>query len=327
MTHLRADLFTVGETLIRLAAPSTELLARTRTLELQVGGAESNVAAGVTAMGYTTRWISRLTENVWGRRIVHDLTGRGVDCSGVIWTSEDRIGTYFVEYGVTPRPIKVTYDRAHSSMSRMTVEDIDLSVIRSARLIHLTGITAALSDSCYEVLRAVISEANSQGIPVVFDVNYRSLLWSPQRCAERLTPLLQKVDTLLIGRADAATVFGITGEPGEVLARLVECFGVKRVALTIGEAGAQGLDVTSEGKPSTYTVGGYPAQIVDRIGAGDAFAAGVLCGLLENNFELGVRYGVAMSALKLSVYGDMFPFTKEEVQHLIDHGYGGRPVR
>jgi len=316
------DLLTVGEAMIRLSTPPGELLEDTPTLAVHVGGAESNVAAAVARMGYRVRWLSRLTDNVWGRRIVRELAIQGVDCSGVVWTADDRVGMYGIEFGLPPRPTRVTYDRAGSAASHMAVGTFDLSQIGQARMVHLTGITAALSQDCYALVVAIIDRANRADVPVVFDVNYRAKLWSAQTCAERLSPLLPKVDTVIMARADAETLFGLNGEPGEVLRATRVRFGVRRAVLTLGESGAAGLQ-----ESGLWLLDGYPVQQIDRIGAGDAFAAGVICGLLRNDFELGLRYGTAMSALHMTLHGDMFRLAEGDVQQLLAVGPTTRPVR
>lgn len=319
------DLLTAGESMIRLSVPVGDLLIDCPKLDVHIAGAESNVAVGVARMGHRARWLSRLTDNALGRRIVNELATLGVDCTGVAWTDQDRVGTYFIEFGATPRPTTVTYDRAHSAASKMTAQTFDLAQVAGARILHLTGITPALSDSCYDLTAALIEQARASGVHVIFDVNYRALLWSAERCAQKLTPLLAQVDTLLIGRADAATVFGITGEPEDVLRAVQARFGVKQAAITLGEAGAIGL---SGG--AIIESPGYPVRIVDRIGAGDAFAAGVICGMLESDFRdfgLGLRFGVAMSALQLTINGDNFRLARGDVMRLLESGAATRPMR
>ena len=308
--------------MIRLSTPPGELLADAPTLAVHVGGAESNVAAAVARMGHSARWLSRLTDNVWGRRIVRELTLQGIDCSHVAWTPDDRIGMYAIEFGAPPRSTRVIYDRANSAASRMVPDTFDLSQIEQARLVHLTGITAALSDDCYALLTAIIDKADHSHVPVIFDVNYRAKLWSAKQCAERLSPLLGKVDTLVIARADASTVFGVEGTLPEIANALQQRFGIQRLAITNGEAGTLGIDGSA-----AYVVVGYAVQQVDRIGAGDAFTAGVICGLLRHDFELGLRYGIAMSALHMTLNGDMFRLSEDEVQQLIDSGPANRPIR
>jgi 2-dehydro-3-deoxygluconokinase len=134
--------------------------------------------------------------------------------------------------------------------------------------------------------------------------------------------MLEKADLLICGQSDASTVFGLSGEPAAVLHALQKRFGVKRVAMTTGETGAVGLE-----GDTVHTVDGYPVEIVDRIGAGDAFAAGVICGLLEGKFELGLRYGVAISALQLTLSGDLFRLSRTDVLRLMESGVARRPLR
>jgi 2-dehydro-3-deoxygluconokinase len=320
MTSL--DLITIGEALLRLSVPPETLLAEASSFQVQIAGAESNVAVAVSRMGYRTRWLSRLTDNVLGRRITRELASYGVDCSQVVWTNDDRVGTYYLEFGAQPRPTQVIYDRAHSAASKMRADTFDTSQLSETRILHLTGITPALSDGCYDLIASWIDHARQQGVTVIFDVNFRALLWSPDECAAKLTPLLEKVDMLICGQSDAATVFGIQGEQEALLRALQQRFGVRRVAMTVGEAGAIGLD-----NSTIHNVEGYPVEIVDRIGAGDAFAAGVICGLLEDSFELGIRYGVAMSALQLTLSGDLFRLGRGDVMRLMESGITKRPLR
>lgn len=316
------DLVTVGESMLRLSAPAETLLADTPILDAGVAGAESNVAVAVARMGYQTRWLSRMTDNFIGRRLVHEIAVHGVDCSQVIWTDSDRVGTYYLEFGAQPRLTRVIYDRAHSAASKMGPQTFDLAHVAEARILHLTGITPALSESCCALVAHLLQHARQNRQMVVFDVNYRALLWSAEQCAAQLTPLLEQVDVLICGRQDAATVFKLEGEPAEALQALSERFGVPRVAMTLAEAGAIALD-----NGQLHTANGYPVEIVDRIGAGDAFAAGLICGLLENDFGLGLRYGVAMSALQLTLRGDLFRLSRADVGRLMHSGIEARPLR
>lgn len=317
------DLITIGEAMLRLSVPPETLLAEAPCFNVHIAGAESNVAVAVSRMGYRARWLSRLTDNVLGRRIAHELASYGVDCSQVAWAKEDRIGTYYLEFGAQPRPTQVIYDRAYSAASQMRADTFDPSQLSEARVLHLTGITPALSSGCYNLIMAWVDHAHKQqDVTIIFDVNFRALLWSPEVCRAKLTPLLEKVDVLICGQSDAVTVFDITGEPEGVLRALQQRFGVKRVAMTVGEAGAIGLD-----SDTVHTANGYPVEIVDRIGAGDAFAAGVICGLLEGDFALGLRYGVAMSALQLTLSGDLFRLSRADVLRLMEGGVARRPLR
>ena len=316
------ELLTVGEAMLRFSVPAGQLLTAAPTFDVNVAGAESNVAVAVAHMGHRARWLSRMTDNVVGRRIVNTLTGQRVDCSNVIWTDEDRVGTYFIEFGAAPRPTQVTYDRANSAASKMGPTTFDLTQIAQARVLHLTGITAAISESCYTLIVALLDYAHRHKIHVVFDVNYRSRLWDAETCAQKLSVLFDRVDTLVMSRHDADVVFGLRGEPQDVIYQLQDRFRVSQIALTVAEAGAIGIE-----NGRIHQMAGYTVQMIDRIGAGDAFAAGVICGILRGDFVLGLRYGVAMSALQLSLSGDMFQLSEADVTRLLESGTVERPIR
>jgi 2-dehydro-3-deoxygluconokinase len=202
----------------------------------------------------------------------------------------------------------------------MQFDQFDWSRLTGARFLHLTGITAAISPAGAELVRRAVGWAREHQIPVSLDVNYRSLLWSPDRCRQTLEPLLPGVELLLVSARDAGTVFGLSGEPERVARTLGQ--RCRQVALTTGEAGAIGY---KEGK--CFVVPGYKVDILNRIGAGDSFAAGVLWGLLEGDFGRGLEFGVAMSALTLTIAGDSFSFTRQDVENLVAHGPGLNVVR
>jgi len=314
-TLKRFSLLTVGEAMLRLSVPPTQLLLDATRLDVHVAGAESNVAVAVSRMGKKAAWLSRLTQNPIGLRVVQTLVGYGVDCSEVVFTDDDRVGTYFLEFGSLPRPTIVTYDRKNSAASKMTDTTFDLSVINQTQYVHLTGITAAISDSCYGLVQKIIEIANANSVPVVFDINYRALLWSAKECRDKLTPLLKHVSTLIVSRRDVEGVFDIRGEVADQLKQLHQRFGVPQIAITVGDKGAVGYE-----REQLYEIPAYTVQMVDRIGAGDSFAAGVICGLLEGSFELGLRYGVAMSALQLTLAGDIFRLGRADVLRLMNAG-------
>lgn len=318
----RFDFLTVGEAMLRLSVPPTQLLSDATSFDVHVAGAESNVAVAISRMNYKAAWWSRLPQNPLGQRVVQTLTGYGVDCSGVVFSEGERLGTYFIEFGSSPRPTLVTYDRKYSAASKMDEQTFDLSWISQTRCIHLTGITAAISDSCYSLLQKIIETAVSQSIHIIFDVNYRALLWTAQACRDKLTPLLKQVSTLIVSRRDVEGVFGITGELPAMVDQLHQRFGVPQIAVTIGDKGAVGLE---HGR--FFEVPAYVVQMVDRIGAGDSFAAGVICGLLEGSFELGLRYGVAMSALQLTLAGDIFRLARADVLRLMNSASASGLVR
>lgn len=308
----RIDLFTLGETMLRLAPPAPQRLEQADRLHLTFGGAESTLAVNLARLDKRVVWHSRLPDNPLGRACAGAIRRHGVALD-VTWAAGERLGLYFVEYGDPPRGVRVWYDRAASAASRMTPGALPVETIRAARRLHLTGITPALSDSCADTVWAALDHARQGGVPVSFDVNYRALLWEPAAAATALEPLCAAADLVFVARRDAAALWGASGDASTVARRLQRQWS-GTVVVTDGEAGAAAHD----GRAPRY-VPGLPAAVVDRLGAGDAFASGVLCRLLEDApLADALRFGVAMAALKLTLPGDVAYVTRAEVDALLD---------
>ena len=205
----------------------------------------------------------------------------------------------------------------------MTPADIDWDFLLDTRVLHLTGITPGLSSTCLDVTAEACERAQRAGVSLSFDVNYRAKLWSPQEAAAVLLPLLCKAQLVICGRKDASLLFGLQGEPEPVLRRLQELTGSPTFVLTLGE---QGAIAVTEGTGPIFQPA-MPCEVVDRIGAGDAFSAGVLCGILEGSLATGLRYGAAMSAHKLTTFGDVLCATRAEILDLLAEDADKRPAR
>jgi 2-dehydro-3-deoxygluconokinase len=311
----RFDLVGLGEVMLRLAARPPQRLEQASDLDVQIGGTEANVAAACARLGLRTAVISVLpSEHAWGDRTVRELTGHGVDCRGVLRRPGQRMGLYFIEYGVAPRPVRIVYDRRDSAFSRLAAEDVDWALLRGARLVHLTGVTAALGSNLRDVVRRAITEAGSAGVPVSFDVNYRSRLWSPKEAHDFLVEVLPRVRYLFIGADDAATVFEMEGAPERVLEGLRGLAPAATIALTLGEAGAAVLTAGRIHRPSRR----YAVSVVDRVGAGDAFAAGFLWAtLIGRDAQQAVDAATALAALKCTIWGDQPIVSRAELEELL----------
>ncbi|HEX6079610.1 MAG TPA: sugar kinase [Methylomirabilota bacterium] len=309
------DLVGLGEVMLRLAARPPQRLEQATALDVQIGGTEANVAAACARLGLRTAVISALpSEHAWGDRTVRELTGHGVDCRGVLRRPGQRMGLYFIEYGVAPRPVRILYDRRDSAFSRLQPEDVDWSLVRGARLAHLTGVTAALGANLRAVVRRAIDEAAAARVPVSFDVNYRSRLWSPKEARDFLTEILPRVRYLFIGADDAATVFDLAGEPERVLESMRRLAPAATIALTLGEAGSAVLTPAGVRRPSRR----YAVTVVDRVGAGDAFAAGFLWAtLLGRDAQHAVDAATALAALKCTIWGDVSLVSRPELEELL----------
>jgi len=285
-------------------------------LDMELAGAESNVSVALSRLGWRTGWVSRMPDHALGQAILRALRSDGVDVSAVKCVPDERLGTYFIEYAAPPRSTQVIYDRANSAASHMAIKDMDWNYLLDTRILHLTGITAALSDNCYALLVEAIRSAHAAGVMVSFDVNYRTKLWSASTAGEKLRPLIAEADLLLCKGADAAALFGCQGEPYQLMAELKALTHAPAVFCTFGKQGAALLS-----GDEFVTQPALPVQIVDRLGSGDAFAAGVLDGWLSgdasaNNMSAlreGLRRGVALAAIALSQYGDRVLTSRAEL--------------
>ena len=314
------DFITLGESMLRLSVPTGHRLDDTRFLDMELAGAESNVSVALARLGWHTGWVSRLPDHALGQAILRALRSDGVDVSAVKCVPDERVGTYYIEYATTPRSTQVIYDRADSAASRMTIADINWDYLLNTRILHLTGITAALSDSCYAVLVEVIKRAHAANITVSFDVNYRARLWSAKAAGEKLMPLIAEADILFCKGSDAQTLFDCQGEPEQIMIGLQKLSKASAIFCTFGKDGAAFL-YGSE----FVTHPALPVNIVDRIGSGDAFAAGVLDGWLSTSTSSkdipilteSLRRGIALAAIALSQYGDRVLSSRAELDAVL----------
>lgn len=304
----RFDVVSLGETMLRISVPVGERLDNARALDLEVGGAESNICTALARLERKCGWVSRLPDHQLGNIILRGLRADGVDVSTVKRVPGERVGTYFIEYATQPRSSQVVYDRADSAASRMTIDDIDWDYLLDTRVLHLTGITPALSDSCYAVTVEAIRRARSANVAVSFDVNYRAKLWDAATAGAKLRPLIAEADLLFCKSTDAAQLFECTGEPRELMANLKTLTRAQSVLCTFG---AQGASLLADDEFLSQPA--IPVHIVDRIGSGDAFAAGVLDGWLAGDVREGLRRGVALAAIALSQYGDRVLTSRTEL--------------
>ncbi|MEM7802597.1 MAG: sugar kinase [Chloroflexota bacterium] len=316
----RYDVTAFGESMLRLSVPAGTRLARMDQLDVHLAGAESNVLAGLACLGHSGGWFGGVPEHAIGDFLETGLRRAGVATHAVA-VPDSRIGTYYVEFAVPPRSTDVIYDRANSAITQLTPADIDFETLLDSRLVHLTGITPALGQGPLEIVQAILAKAAEAKVPVSFDVNYRSKLWSAGDAAQMLRTLITQVDLLLCGKRDAETLFDCRGTPEQIIEQLHEMSGAKRYVLTLGGDGVLGWDGDRWCREPAR-----PVEIVDRVGAGDALAAGVIHGHLLNDFELGLKTGSLLAALALSQTGDMLVTTAEEVNQLLMADPGGAGI-
>ena len=311
------DLVTLGEILLRLSIPSPARFETARQLDVQIGGAEANVAAAVARLGLKTAWISALPSNPWGERIRRELAGHGVDCAHVRAVDAARAGVYFVEHGVPPRPVRVLYDRRDSAFARLEEADVDWEPVRRARLVHLTGITPALGAGP----RALVKRAMREAAAFSFDVNYRASLWSPADARLFMDEVLPEVRYLFLGEGEARTIFNLAGTVEQTLEALARLAPKATVSLQRGAAGSTVLDGSRFCRPRRQ----LEVQVVDPIGAGDAYVAGFLWAVLgKRGLQEAVDAGSAVAALKCSMWGDIALVSPRDVEEVLA---GGPDVR
>lgn len=313
---------TLGEAMVRLATPPGVALENAYALHVNAAGSESNVAIGLARLGVPARWVSLLADDPLGRLIANSIRAHGVDVAAVWRPAEAaRVGVYFIELGSPPRPTQVLYHRSHSAFSVARPDDMDWSVLGGARYLHLSGVAVAVNP---QLCQAAIEEARRLGLALSFDVNYRVKLWDARTARAALQVVAYGAEVLFCTSDDAERVFGIAGDAqrkAEVLQELL------RSVWTVVTDGPRGAVCLFQNR--VLSVSGHELVALDRVGAGDAFAAGFLAGLIEGEglaedefrrTERALQYGSACAALKHTYYGDLAWFTREDVLRLIAGG-------
>jgi len=302
----------IGETMVMFAPRPHELIEYCDQFTALLGGAEANVAIGLERLGVHAGWIGKLPANALGRKLVNETRSFGVDTSAVVWTDKGRVGTFFVEWGAAPRPLMTIYDRANSAATTMTADDLDWDYIQCAEWVDLTGITPALSETCREATIQIAQRAREAGLKVVFDVNYRSLLWSREEARAACERILPYVNLLVATEPDMELLLGARLGREDALREVCQRYPLDAVAMTLGGEGSLGCD-----GQALYRASGYAPQGVNRLGAGDAFVAGLLYGYLQSGLAEGLRYGNAMSALKFTIPQNIPLVNKQDVDRLV----------
>jgi len=325
------DVVTFGESMIRLHPPGFRRLEQATSLEMFAGGAELNTAVGVARLGRTASWVSRLTNNPLGRLIANRAREAGVQTDHIVWTDQDRVGVYFLEFGAAPRASNVLYDRKDSAISKIQPGMVDWSsAFAGGKWFHVTGITPALSGSAAETTREALRAARAAGLQISIDLNYRAKLWSTTEAGRWMTEFMQFCDALISTEEDIERVLQIKGKDYEEVAALVaRRFPVQIVALTLRDnplVWRNSWTAIAYRQGTVLRTRSYEVEIVDRLGAGDSFAAGFIHGLLDNDLQKALDYGVAASALKHSIPGDFNWITRAEVETLLQ-GQGLRISR
>ena len=302
--------------MLRLSPPRGERLSGADRLDLTLGGAESNVAVALAALGVPAIWLGAVPGNELGDRIVAELSATGVNVSYVVRRDEGRLGLYFVELPVSPRPALVLYDRRHSAATDMTEDDLASGAFTDASHAVVSGITAALKPHGASLARAFLARAGARGARRILDINFRRQLWQPAEAADTLAELAREADVLVCSAEDARTVFNIDEDNQDITAALRELAPkASFVVVTLGERGAAAWAA----ELGTFSAEPVPVELVDPFGAGDALVAGVIWAELEGQSpDRQLAAGVALASLACTVRGDHGRFNAPALQAVLE---------
>jgi len=339
-----ARVVSFGEIMMRLATPNFLRFVQTKSFDVTYAGAEANVAVSLANFGLEASFVTKLPKNEFGIAVLRYLRQYNVDTSHIIF-GEGRLGVYFLETGYSQRPSKVIYDRANSTFALSKPEEYDWDrIFDNADWFHFTGITPALGDNLVQACLDALKKAKEKGITVSCDLNYRAKLWSQEKARQVMPQLVKYVDVLFANEEDAEKVFGIKADESNVVEgklslkgyeqvcrRLKERFGFKRVAISLRESIVANLNgwsgVLLDGD-DFYSAKQYTVHIVDRVGAGDSFSAGIIHGFLTGmKPQETLEFAVAASCLKHTIVGDFNEVTLDEVKSLMKGSGSGRVVR
>lgn len=320
-----------GELLMSLCPPGYNRFVQAETFTTRYTGAEANTAVSLVQFGMEAYAVSKVPTHEMGQACINYLRRFGLNTDYVV-RGGDRLGLLFLETGASQRASKVIYDRAHSSFAEAKPDDFDWpAILKDKQWLHFSGTAPALGANIVQILKEALGQAHASGVTVSCDCNYRSKLWSAADAGRTLGDLLTSVDVFIGGKEDAEKLFGIRGAEEEAARQLRERFGFRCVAMTLrGGVSASvnrlgGLVCDASG---VYTSRSYEMQIVDRVGGGDAFTAGLIYGLLSD-FEpqQTVEFAAAASCLKHSILGDFNLVSLDEVEQLLAGDQSGRVQR
>jgi len=334
-----------GELMMRLSTKRNERLIQARELDVSYSGAEANIGVALAGYGVSSYMVSRVPGNEVGKACLNYIRQFGLNLDNVS-LGGSKLGIYYVETGASQRPSTFLYDRKGSSITELRAGDVAWdSIFEGKHWFHFTGITAALTEGMADILREACIAAKRRGLTVSVDLNYRKKLWPPERASAVMADLLRYADLLFTNEEEAELLFGIKAgdtdigsgslsEAGyeEVARKLRDRFALKHVSITLRRSiSATANDWSGmlyDGKEFYKSRKYHIEPVVDRIGGGDAFSAGIIYGLLtEQDLHETVEFAAAASCLKHTIHGDFNLATFPEILALMDGGGSGRIQR
>jgi 2-dehydro-3-deoxygluconokinase len=334
----------MGEIMLRLSTPDYSRFVQAESFDVVYGGGESNVAVSLANYGFDAHFVSKVPSHEIGQSAINHLRRYGVKTDYVA-RGGDRLGIYFLETGASMRPSKVIYDRAESAIAQAQVDEFDFDeIFKDAEWFHFSGITPAISKAGADLTEAALKAAKKHGVTVSVDLNYRKKLWTPEEAKETMSKLMQYVDVCIGNEEDAEKVLGF--KPGDtdvtsgdlkldgykdIFKRMKEEFDFKYVVTSLREsysASDNGWSALIYDGNDFYQSKKYDVRIVDRVGGGDSFAAGLIYGLLSGKpCSESLEFAVAASALKHTIFGDFNHVSVTEVETLMNGDASGRVQR
>lgn len=335
---------TLGEIMLRLSPAGNYRFVQSESFQIFPGGGEANVAVSLANYGHTACFVSKLPSHEIGQIAVNALRRYGVKTE-YISRGGDRVGLYYAETGASMRPSKVIYDRAHSAIAEADISDFDFDkIMEDADWFHWSGITPAISDKAAEIVRAACEAAKRHGVTVSVDLNFRKKLWTSEKAISVMRPLMQYVDVCIGNEEDANMCLGYkpdadveggkTDAEGyyEIFKGMMKEFGFKYIVSTLREsysASHNGWKALIYDGKTFYESKHYDINpIIDRVGGGDSFSAGLIHGLLSYKDQAkALEFAVAASALKHTIPGDFNLVSTSEVESLAKGNANGRVQR
>lgn len=335
---------TFGEIMLRLAPHGYYRFTQANDFEATYGGGEANVAVSLANFGLDAAFVTKLPAHDIGQCAVNDLRKYGVDTS-MITRGGDRVGIYYLEKGASQRASQVIYDRAHSAIAEAKPEDFNWpKIFEGVDWFHFTGITPALSDDVAKITLEACKAAKEEGVMISCDLNFRKKLWTSEKAGQVMGELMQYVDVCIANEEDAEKVFGIKANNTDITSgqlnhegyidvakQLTTRFGCKAVAITLREsisASDNNWAAMLYTDDQAYFSKKYPVHIVDRVGGGDSFGAGLIYSMLmKKEPQEMIEFAVAASCLKHSIEGDYNRVSVKEVETLASGDGSGRVQR
>lgn len=334
---MRKKVVTLGEIMLRLSTMDDKRIIQSNVFAADYGGGEANVAISLSNFGLETSFVSKIPNNPLGESVLRYLKANGVNTENIILGGE-RLGTYYLEVGTGVRNSSVVYDRKYSSFSTLTYDELNLEkILDNTKIIHLSGITPALSKECQELTFKILKKAKEMDILVSFDFNYRGKLWTVEEAGKTIKKYLPFIDICFAGILDAKFILGISldeskyNDKRELLKAYYDIMSkenknikyfisTQREIHSVDENSLTGF-IYNDNK--LYSSRKYKFKIVDRVGGGDAFAAGALYGIYENyENEKIVEFATGASVLKHTIKGDANLVSTSEVLSFIENGVG-----